>query len=245
MTPAVRGLRLHATLTHARSASLDPHPIIGELARYMPRLFAASLVVASGEVVAGLALREPALAGSALLTAGFAALAAVAGRQVDTSGERWIAPILAVGVYLLGLSGAALIPGAAISSALLPILSVVLLLPGRSLVGILMILAVALAGSAAALWAGDLPHPFPPLREPLASMFESLTLLGIALLILGALTDFATQARSSLDSLRAALEAKDATFAERTAIVASLGRLERRDTIEATAAAIVGRVLAN
>lgn len=243
MTPTVRGLRLHATPTYAPSASLYPHPIIGELARYMPRLLAASLVVASGEVVAGLALREPALAGSALLTAGFATLVAVAGRQLGTSRERWIAPILAVGVYLLGLSGAALIPGAAASSAMLPILSVVLLLPGRSMLEVVTILAVALAGSAAALWAADMPHPFPPLREPLGSVFGSATLLGIALLILGALTDFATQARSSLDSLRAALDAKDATFAERTAIVASLGRLERRDTIEATAAVIVDELV--
>lgn len=242
MTPLAQGHRLPAR-SWAPSDPGEGRSLVGELVRYMPRLVAASLLVAAGEVVAGLALRETALAGSGLLTAGFAALLVVAGLQVDTSRERWIPPILAIGVYMLGVFGAALIPGVSTSSALLPILSVVLLLPGRGRAGIATILTVALAGSAAALAAGDLPHPFPPLREPLGSAFASATLLGVALLILGALTDFAAQARASLDGLRTALDAKDSAFAERTAIVASIGRLERRDTIEATAAVIVNELM--
>jgi EAL domain-containing protein (putative c-di-GMP-specific phosphodiesterase class I) len=59
------------------------------------------------------------------------------------------------------------------------------------------------------------------------------------LLILVALTDFAAAAKQSTDRLRRALRAEEAAFAERTAIVASLGRLERRATIEGTAEVIV------
>ena len=83
--------------------------------------------------------------------------------------------MLAVGVYLLGLFGAFLIPGAASSSALLPILSVVLLLPGRRRGSSTLILGLALAGSVAALLAGGLPHPFAPMREPMGSLFASAT----------------------------------------------------------------------
>ena len=65
----------------------------------------------------------------------------------------------------------------------------------------------------------------------------------MALLVLGALTDYAAQARASLDGLRAALLARDSAHAERTAIVASLGRLQRRATVAATAADIVDELI--
>lgn len=243
MTPSVRRAPLGAAPLRASTLSPVSQPIASELVRFLPVLIVSSLAVSALEVIAGIALKEPALAGSALLTAAFTALLVVAGLQVDTPREPWIAPILAIDVYAIGLTAAVLVPGAATASALLPILSVVLLLRGRSQAGIAMILVVAVAGSIGALLAGSLPHLFPPLREPVASMFASATLLGIGLLILASLADFATQARSSLDGLRAALVAKDSAFAERTVIVASLGRLERRDTVEATAAVIVDELM--
>jgi EAL domain-containing protein (putative c-di-GMP-specific phosphodiesterase class I) len=58
-------------------------------------------------------------------------------------------------------------------------------------------------------------------------------------LILVTLMDFAAGTKQSTDRLRQALRAEEAAFAERTAIVASLGRLERKPTIEETAAVIV------
>ena len=205
----------------------------------MPRLVSSSLVVAVGEVAAGTILGEPALLGAAILSVAFGAIMVSVGYLLELGRERWVGPLLAISVYVLGLLGAILVPGAAPASAMLPILSVVLILPGRDRGAITAILAVALAGSALALLLGDLPHPFPPLREPLGSEFASVLLLGVALLILGALTDFAIQATESLDRMHRVMQSQVAGFAERTAIVASIGKIERKDTIEATAGAIV------
>jgi EAL domain-containing protein (putative c-di-GMP-specific phosphodiesterase class I) len=209
----------------------------------MPRLIAGSILVASAEVASGLLLDEPALLGSAALTAIFGALMVLAGSLANVGRERWLGPMLATSVYLLGLVGSFLIPGAATGSSMLPILSVVLLVPGRGRKGIAAILAVALAGSGLTLLLGGFPHPLPPLREPLGTIFASATLLGVAVLIMGALTDFAMQASESLDGMRRALQSHDADYAERAAIVASLGKLERKDTIEATAAVIVDALM--
>lgn len=209
----------------------------------MPRVLAASIVVAIAEVAGGFALAEPALLGSALLTAGFGACIVMAGGLLLHGRQRMVGPMLAASVYVLGLLSAILIPGAATASAMLPVLSVVLLLPGRGRPVATVILLVALAGSAAALLMGGVPHVFPPLREPLGSVFTGATLLGVAVLVLGAMTDFAIQARDSLDGMLRAMESHDAAFVEHAAIVGSLGRLERKDTIEATAAGIVDALM--
>lgn len=235
---------------HALRSTPAPVPTLDAAAptdagvgRFMPRLVLGALGVASAEVVSGLIFGEPALIGASLLTVGFAVLLIGGGGLVGTRHQRHLGTLLAAGVYLLGLLGAILIPGAAMTSAMLPILSVVLILPGRSRRGVGAILLIALLGSVLALLAGDLPHPFPPLREPLGSAFTSATLLGIAVLILGALFDFASASRESLDRMRTAMRAQDLAFAERTAIVASLGRLDRRDTPAATAEVIVDELM--
>jgi EAL domain-containing protein (putative c-di-GMP-specific phosphodiesterase class I) len=220
-----------------------PGSAVRELGRYMPRLIGASMIVAIAEVASGFILDEPALLGAAALTGVFGMLIVLAGSLVNLGRERWLGPMLAASVYLLGLAGSILIPGAATGSSLLPILSVVLLVPGRGRKGIAAILVVAFAGSGFTLLMAGFPHPLPPLREPLGSIFASATLLGVAVLIMGALSDFAAQASESLDGMRRALQSHDADYAERAAIVASLGKLERKDTIEATGAVIVAALM--
>ncbi len=205
----------------------------------MPRLIMGSAVIAAAEIAAGLVFGEPALVGSSLLTAGFAVMLIAGGGLVDTRHERHLGTFLAAGVYLLGLLGAVLIPDAALTSALLPILSVVLLLPGRSRRAVGAILAVALFGSLMALLAGDLPHPFPPLREPLGSAFTSATMLGITMLILGALYDFASQSRDALDRVRAVHARPGFGLRGTHRHRRRHGSLERHETLEATATLIV------
>jgi EAL domain-containing protein (putative c-di-GMP-specific phosphodiesterase class I) len=219
-------------LSHERS-------IVEEFERFMPRVIAGSMLIALADVVAGTVLSEPTLLAAAVLTACFGMLI-LGARALQYRGRSgWVGPMLAVGVYVLGVLSAVLLPGAATAAAMLPILSVVMVLPGRSRRGVAGILTVALVGSAVALLMATVPHPFPPLDEPLGSLFESASLLGVAVLILGALTDSMVQGRASLDGMRRILQARDADSAERTAIVASIGKLERKGTIETTAEVIV------
>lgn len=213
--------------------------LVGELGPYMTRMVAVSALIAASEGLAGALFGEPALFGSAVLTTAFSVTILAVGGLVRSGRERWAGLVLAGSVYLLGLLGAILIPGSSAASAMLPIVSVVLLLPGRERRRMIGILAIALAGSALALVLGDLPHPFPPLGEPLGTAFASASLLGVALLILAALFEFANKTMASVTGLRLALETGVATFAERAAIVASIGRLEPRATVAATAEGFV------
>lgn len=213
--------------------------LLGELGPYMSRMVAVSTLIAASEGLAGALFGEPALFGSAVLTAVFGMTMLAVNGLVRAGRERWAGLVLAASVYLLGLMGAILIPGSAAASAMLPIVSVVLLLPGRARRHMIGILAIALAGSALALALGNLPHPFPPIREPLGTAFASASLLGVALLILAALFEFASKTTASVTDLHLALESGVASFAERTTIVASIGRLEPRATVAATAEGFV------
>lgn len=191
------------------------------------------------EAAAGVAVGEPALLGSAALTGIFAVILVGAEVLLRLGHDRWVAPMLAASVYLLGLLSAMIVPDAATSSSMLPILSAVLILPGQGRRAVAAILILAVVGSVVTLLMAGVPHVFPPMREPLGSLFASATLLGVAVLILGALTDFAVQAKEALDGMDWAMRSNDAAFAERAAIVTSLGKIERKDTIEATAEEIV------
>ena len=222
--------------SHRRGADRS---IAHDFDRHLSRLLPAALIVAAAEWSFGAVAGEPALLGAACLTAGFGFVIVIAALLSRSGRSAAVPGTLALSVYLLGLAGAIFIPGSAHVSALLPILSVVLLLPGQSARGAAGLVAIAVVGSVLALSVGDLPKAFPPMREPTATLFEHGALLGVTLLILVALTDFAVAAKHSTDRLRRALSAEEAAFAERTAIVASLGRLERRATIEGTAEVIV------
>ena len=61
---------------------------------------------------------------------------------------------------------------------MLPILSVVLLVPGRRPRTAVGLVALAVTGSVVALASRDLPHVFPAMHEPLATLFHGGTLLG-------------------------------------------------------------------
>lgn len=234
-----------AAVAASAGSDLPLHPrgpqrtVVWALGHHMPRLVAAAVSVAAAEVLAGIAVGETVLLGSASLTAAFGILVLLAGRLLRIGMGRWVAPLLATGVFLIGFLSAILLPGAATAAAMLPILSVVLLLPGRGRSAVAAILGLALAGSGLILLMAGVPHVFPPMREPLGSIFASATLLVVAVLILGALTDFAIQAEESLDGMHAAMRSNEAASAEHAAIVISLGTIERQDTIEATSNEIV------
>ena len=207
--------------------------------RHISRLVPGAIIVSAAEGVGGILAAEPALLVSTVLSTAFGLAMVAAGHLSKTGRAAAVPPLLALSVYLLGLAGAVLVPGSAQVAAMLPILSVVLLLPGQTPRGAIVLGAVAVAGSVLALLSGDLPHPFAPMREPAASLFQNGALLGVTGLILVTLMDFAAVTKRSTDRLRQALRAEEAAFAERTAIIASLGRLERKSTIEETAALIV------
>jgi EAL domain-containing protein (putative c-di-GMP-specific phosphodiesterase class I) len=239
-SPALPGSPSAASLLVAGSRGRGADRSVAQsVDRHISRLVPGAIIVAASEAVGGMLAGEPALLASAALSTAFGVAMVVAGHLSRTGHGAAVPALLALSVYLLGLAGAILVPGSAPIAAMLPILSVVLLLPGRTPRSAVLLVAVAVAGSVLALLSGDLPHAFAPMREPVASIFQNGAILGVTGLILVTLMDFAAGTRQSTDRLRQALHAEEAAFAERTAIVASLGRLERKATIEETAVVIV------
>jgi EAL domain-containing protein (putative c-di-GMP-specific phosphodiesterase class I) len=146
---------------------------------------------------------------------------------------------MAIAVYALGIVGATLLPGVGAGCALLPILAVVLLLPGHGRRMTAGIVVLAILGSALVFVLAGSPHPFPPLREPLRSIFPPAVILGIAILVLATLADFANEAHESLEAMRRTMDRQQLALIERMAVVSSVSKLERGETAHATAGAIV------
>lgn len=187
--------------------------LIGErLTRFMPTLVGLSAAFSLMEAAAGAILGEPSLVAAAALTGCFGLLLIVAGALARAGHAQAVGHVLAAGVVLLGLAGAAVIPGVSVASAMLPLLSVVLLLDTADRRKAVALVAAALVGSILVLILGHVPHPLPPLRPPLDQLFPAAMQLGVGLLILAALTDFATEARASLRVIYDGLRRQQAIF---------------------------------
>jgi EAL domain-containing protein (putative c-di-GMP-specific phosphodiesterase class I) len=206
-----------------------------QLSRYLPILVTLTTIAVAAEGIAGVAFDEPILAASAAMSAAFGAVVVACGLLVHLGHVRWVPILMAGAVYLLGVVSAALLPGIEAGASLLPILSVVLLLPGHGRRTTFGIVGLALAGSALVFVLAGQPHPFPPLREPLRSIFPPAVVLGVAVLILGSLADFANQARGSIEAMRRSMEHQQAAQKERLAVISSLSALQQRETAHATA----------
>ena len=209
----------------------------------MPGVIMLTSIVAVSEAVAGVLLDELALLAAAVLSVSFGLFIVTAGRVAAAGHARWVGWMLAGGICTLAALSAYLIPGAASAAAMLPVLSIVFVLEAADRRTSVFLVLGALAASAVVLLLGHAPHPFPPLRPPLDRTFPDAILLGVSLLFLAGLTDFARETRRALRA-SAELERQRVNAAdERLAIVASLRELERQDTAEATAHVLAGALL--
>lgn len=178
----------------------------------MPALVALSATFALLEAVVGATLGEPSMVAASALSGGFGLLLVVAGAFARSGHARAVGQVLAAGVFLLGLASAAVIPGVSVAAAMLPVLSVVLVLDTADRRKALAVVVAALGGSVLILVLGHAPHPLPPLRPPLDQVFPGAMQLGVGLLILAALTDYATEARASLQVIYDGLRRQQAIF---------------------------------
>jgi EAL domain-containing protein (putative c-di-GMP-specific phosphodiesterase class I) len=203
----------------------------------LPWLLWLTLTFTTLELAGGVALHEPALVLSSLITAPFALVVLAARRLVQLRREVLATVVIAVSLGLLGIVGAYLIGTVAQAMLLLPVLSISLLLPyatGRSSAAALVF---GLASSALTFVALQVSNPV-PIGPALHAIFSASILIGIAALVIAALLDFARAARQSLADLAEANLHAQALSVERAAVVKLLNSLEARSDPELTAAAV-------
>ena len=208
------------------------------LPSFLPWLLWLTLTFATLELAGGVAMNQPALLISALITAPFAVVVLVARRLVQLRREVRATVVIAISLALLGIAGAYLIGTVAQAMILLPVLSISLLLPYATRRSSAAALVFGLVSSALTFIALQLSNPV-AIAPPLGPIFSASIMIGIAALVIAALLDFAGAARQSLTALTGAHQQAQALSAERAGVVELLNSLEVRSDPEMTAGAVV------
>ena len=207
------------------------------LPMFLPALLWLTLTFTTCELAAGVAMNEPGLVISALITVPFAVVVLAARRLVQFHREVLATVLIAVSLGFLGIAGVYLIGNVAQAMLLLPVLSVSLLLPYATRRSSAAALAFGLGSSALTFIALRVSNPV-RIGHPLDAIYSGSILIGIAALVIAALLDFAGAARQSLADLTGAYLQAEALSVERAATVELLNSLEARSDPELTAAAV-------
>lgn len=208
------------------------------LGRFFPALLVLTILAGMFEGAASVLLRAPALAAASGSTAIFA-LGIVAARHQIRLGHRVGARIvLAVSLTMFGAVGAYLIPGISPATSLLPILSIVLVLPHLARKQLAPVMIAAVGSSIVILILDQAGHQLPAIGGVGGTIFHDAILTGVTILILAGLADSAMEAREALADLRVSTDRQVRVTSARLAIVAALRTLHALPTPEATAGVI-------
>jgi EAL domain-containing protein (putative c-di-GMP-specific phosphodiesterase class I) len=209
------------------------------LGRFIPVLLALTVIAAVVEIAAATMLAERILAVAALSTALFAFGVTVALYQVRNAEPLRARIALALTLAAFGGVGAFIVPGVAPSMAMLPVLSVVVVMRYIARNRLLVLVATAVAASILTLVIDAAAGERPQIPPPMGGVFLNFILIGIVLLVLAGLADFGMEARDSLGDLRISTERQLRVTTARHSLVSSLRLLHAKPTPEATAASIV------
>src|SRR4051812_46423897 len=131
-----------------------------------------------------------------------------------------------------------MVPGVGTATALLPVVSVVLVLPHVPRSRLMVIIAAAVAASVGILVIDQAAGQLPAIRGLAGAIFQDSILIGIVVLVLAGVADFAMDARDSLRDLHESTERQLQVTSARLSIVAALRTMHTLATPEATAASI-------
>ena len=210
------------------------------LQRFQPGLLLLTLLFGVFEAVFAVILSAPTLGAAAGSTFVFAIGLVIAGRQLRHGRADQARAAVAISLTILGAVGAYLISDLGAVTAMLPLLSVILVLPYLVRRQLVVMGGVAVAATIAILVLDEVPHPFPAIGGVPGIVFRDAIFLGVVVLVVAAVADFAIDARESLLYLGELNDRRTRETAARLAIVASLRALEVQSTPEATAPLITG-----
>jgi EAL domain-containing protein (putative c-di-GMP-specific phosphodiesterase class I) len=210
------------------------------LSRFFPALLGLTLLAAALEGGAAVLLDLPALGRASISTALFAMAVLIAGYQLRAGRPAGARIALAIALTLFGAVGGFLVPGVGQAVALLPVVSFILVLPHTSRRWVVTVAGITL-GSIVSILALDRVTGSPPPGADLAlSLFRDAILVGVAVLILAGLADFAMESRDALRDLQLSTTRQLRVATARLSLIAALRLVRRQPTREATADSIAG-----
>ncbi len=208
------------------------------LANFFPALLLLTVLAAALEGGAAAVLNEAAFATAALSTAAFAVGVTVAWRQSHAGRPVRARAALAISLTLFGAVGSLMIPGVAQATALLPVVAVILVLPHVPRRAFTLVGAAAVGSAAVILIFDQLADREPAIAGLPGTIFRDAIHIGVLVLVLAGLSDFAISARNSLKATRELTERQLRVTTSRLSLVAALRVLRAEATPEATAAGI-------
>ena len=218
-----------------RHAAADVTAGRDRLGRFFPALLALTLLVSVLEGLAALLLQVPTLAQASISTAVFAMAVLIVGYQLRAGRPVKARIALAVSLTLFGAVGALLIPGVGQVTALLPVASFILVLPQTSRRWLVTVSGVTIAATLLILVV-DAAAGEPASGDGLVlTIFQDAILVGVVLLVLVALIDFAMESRDALHDLRESAKRQLRVATARLSLIAALRLVRRQPTAEATA----------
>ena len=218
-------------ISGAREGSLEAD----RLGRFFPALLTLTVLAGGLEAVAALILRQPAFATAAGTTALFAIGVTVAGYQVRIGRPVGARLALAISLTAFGAVGAYLIPGVGDATALLPVLSVILVLPHVPRKALPLAIGLAVAAAVGTLILDETAAQAAAIPGLAGVIFRDGILVGVLILVLAGLADSAMAARDSLRNLEEAAQRQLQATTSRLSIMAALRVLHALPTPEATA----------
>ncbi len=226
---------------HGRSESVrDAGPTLpsDRLGRFLPALLALTALTVVLEAAGAALTHQPALAAEAATTSIFVGVLLLARHELAAGRPARARATTSVGLSVIGAVGAWLVSGVGPPSALMPALSVALMLPYLPRHRVLPVTAFAVGGSGVILLLAAAPHLVPPMAGPIGAIFGLGLFAGVLVFLLVALADYELQARDFAAHLRESTRRHLEATTTRLSIVAALAKMRRRVTPEATAAGI-------
>jgi len=208
------------------------------LGRFFPTLLGLTLLAAVVEGSAAVLFHVRVLGQASISTAVFALAVLIVGYQLRAGRPVRARIALAISLTLFGAVGALLIPGVGQATALLPVVSFILVLPQTSRRWLVMVSGVTIASTLLIL-IGDAAAGEPAAGDGLVvTVFQDAILVGVVILVLVGLADFAMVSRDALRDLRESTKRQLRVATARLSLIAALRLVRRQPTPEATADSI-------
>jgi EAL domain-containing protein (putative c-di-GMP-specific phosphodiesterase class I) len=208
------------------------------LGRFFPALLGLTLLAAVLEGAAAVLLDVPNLGRASISTAVFAMAVLVTGYQLRVGRPVRARIALAISLTLFGAIGGLLVPGVGQSTALLPVVSFILVLPHTSRRWLVMVAGITLGATLLILVVDGMGAQRPAAGDAILTLFQNGILVGVVILVLAGLADFAMESRDALRDLRDSTQRQLSVTTARLSLVAALRRVRRLSTPEATAGSI-------
>jgi EAL domain-containing protein (putative c-di-GMP-specific phosphodiesterase class I) len=208
------------------------------LGRFFPVLLVLTLLASVLEGAGALLLDVPALGRASISTAVFAMAVLIAGYQIRAGRPVRARIVLAISLIAFGALGGFIVPGVGKAMALLPVVSFILLLPHTSRGWLVMVSAATIGSTVLILAVDGAAGAPPPGDDVMLALFRDAILVGVVILVLAGLADFAMESRDSLRELRDSTERQLRVTTARLSLVATLRRVRQLPTPEATAGSI-------